>query len=204
MYVDIGASSAAEVRNAGVDVLSPIAINRRLFNLGGIEFAGAVIGDRFGAAALLELLSKIDPAKLKGTLTLAFVVQQRTGARGLQRILTTLQPDEMIYVGRLFAGGPITGSENLRRAPRKEPGSGVLLGAGDGDGRASPPASQLASSSSPTQIKFHSRRTIPPPSFLRAILQSLRCRSIRPTSVWQPLGQTRPPNSSMQPTSTTS
>ena len=139
MYVDIGASSAAEVRNAGVDVLSPIAINRRLFNLGGIEFAGAVIGDRFGAAALLELLSKIDPAKLKGTLTLAFVVQQRTGARGLQRILTTLQPDEMIYVGRLFAGGPITGSENLRRAPRKEPGSGVLLGAGDGDGRASLP-----------------------------------------------------------------
>jgi len=127
MYIDIGASSADEVRKAGVDVLSPITINRRLFNLADAEFAGAAVGDRFGAAALLELLARIDPAKLKGALTIAFVVQQRTGARGLQRVLTTMQFDEMIYVGRLFAGGPLTGAENLRRAPRKDPGSGVLF-----------------------------------------------------------------------------
>jgi putative aminopeptidase FrvX len=127
MYIDIGAFSADEVRKGSVDVLSPIAITRRLGNLGDAEFAGAAVGDRFGAAALLELLASIDPAKLKGSLTIAFAVQQRTGARGLQRILTTMQFDEMIYVGRLFAGGPVTGAENLRRAPRKEPGSGVLF-----------------------------------------------------------------------------
>ena len=129
VYVDIGAASADEVHKAGVDVLSPIVISRRLFNLGGTEFAGAAIGDRFGAAALLDLLALTDPASVKGTLTVAFVVQQRTGARGLQRILSTMQFDEMIYVGRLFAGGPPTGAENLRRAPRKEPGIGVVLGA---------------------------------------------------------------------------
>jgi putative aminopeptidase FrvX len=127
MYIDIGAFSADEVRKAGVDVLSPIVISRSLFNLADTEFAGAAVGDRFGAAALINLLALIDPASVKGTLTIAFVVQQRTGARGLQRILTTIQFDEMIYVGRLFAGGPITGAENLRRAPRKEPGSGVLF-----------------------------------------------------------------------------
>ena len=127
MYIDIGATSADEVRKAGVDVLSPIAINRSLLNLADAEFAGAAVGDRFGAAALINLLALIDPASVKGTLTIAFVVQQRTGARGLQRILTTMQFDEMIYVGRLFAGSPVTGAENLRRAPRKEPGSGVLF-----------------------------------------------------------------------------
>src|SRR5271154_2524165 len=120
MYVDIGASSADEVRKAGVEVLSPIALNRRLFDLAGSEFAGAAVGDRFGAAALLELLASIDPAKIKGTLAIAFVTQQRTGARGLQRVLTANPPDEMIYVGRLFAGGPITGPDSLRRAPRKD------------------------------------------------------------------------------------
>jgi putative aminopeptidase FrvX len=127
MYIDIGAFSADEVRKAGVDVLSPIAISRSFLNLADAEFAGAAVGDRFGAAALINLLAMIDPASVKGTLTIAFVVQQRTGARGLQRILTTMQFDEMIYVGRLFAGGPVTGAENLRRAPRKEPGSGVLF-----------------------------------------------------------------------------
>ena len=141
MYIDIGAFSADEVRKAGVDVLSPIAINRSLFNLADAEFAGAAVGDRFGAAALLEMLSHIDPSKLKGTLTVAFVVQQRTGARGLQRILTTMQFDEMIYVGRLFAGGPVSGAENLRRAPRKEPGSGVLFA---GEETGAPPNSFAA------------------------------------------------------------
>jgi putative aminopeptidase FrvX len=135
IYVDIGATSAAEARKAGVDNLSPISINRRLFDLANKKLAGASIGDRFGAAALVELLREIDPAKLKGTLTVAFVAQQWTGARGLQRVLTTNQFDEMLYVGRLLPGGPIPGAENVHRAPRREPGSGVLVGLAQTDGQ---------------------------------------------------------------------
>jgi putative aminopeptidase len=135
IYVDIGASSAAEARRAGVDNLSPIAINRRLFNLAGREFAGAAVGDRFGAAALAELFGELDPSTLKGTLTVAFVVQQWAGARGLERVLSTNQFDEMLYVGRLLPGGPVPGSEGVRRAPRREPGSGVLIGLAETDGQ---------------------------------------------------------------------
>jgi putative aminopeptidase len=128
MFVDIGATSAEGVRKAGVDILSPIAINRGLLDLGRTEIAGASVGDKFGAAALVDLLSDIEPAKIQGTLTVAFVVQQRTGARGLQRILGTISYDEMIYVGRLLPGGVVPGMEGVHRAPRREPGSGVLLG----------------------------------------------------------------------------
>ena len=127
MYVDIGASSAAEARKVGVEVLSPIVLVRRAMQLAHGKMAGASIGDRFGAAALVELLRHVDPSKVSGTLTVAFVVQQRTGARGLQRILSTIHPDEMIYVGSLLPGGPVAGVENIHRAPRREPGSGVLL-----------------------------------------------------------------------------
>ena len=168
MYIDIGAFSADEVRKAGVDVLSPIAISRSLLNLADAEFAGAAVGDRFGAAALLEMLAHIDPEKLKGTLTIAFVVQQRTGARGLQRILTTMQFDEMIYVGRLFAGGPVNGAENLRRAPRKEPGSGVLFA---GEETNAPPngfAAELKQLADASKIPFVADYSAPviPPSYL--------------------------------------
>jgi putative aminopeptidase len=168
MYIDIGASSADEVRKAGVDVLSPIAINRRLFNLADTEFAGAAVGDRFGAAALLELLARIDPAKLKGALTIAFVVQQRTGARGLQRILTTMQFDEMIYVGRLFAGGPLTGAENLRRAPRKDTGSGVLFAGEETNASPGGLAAELRKLASAEQIPFAAdySASVIPPSYL--------------------------------------
>ncbi len=77
---------------------------------------------------LLDSLRQFDPSKLKGTLTVAFVVQQWTGARGLQRVLERVKPDEMLYVGRLMAGGVVPGMQTVRRAPRQEMGSGVLIG----------------------------------------------------------------------------
>ncbi|MGH9735508.1 MAG: M20/M25/M40 family metallo-hydrolase [Candidatus Acidiferrales bacterium] len=135
IYIDIGANSAAEVRAAGVDNLSPIAMNRRLFDLGDQEFAGVSVGDRFGAAALVDVLNGIDPSKLNGTLTVAFVVQQWAGARGLQRIVATGQYDEMLYVGRMLEGGPVVEVAGMRRTPRQQPGSGVLVGLEETNGQ---------------------------------------------------------------------
>jgi putative aminopeptidase len=127
MYVDVGASSAAEVRKAGIDLLDPLVLRRSLAQMDGKFLTGVSVGDRFGAAAALESLTHLDPAKITGTLTVAFVVQQRTGARGLQRILTTVQADELLYVGRLTPGGPVPGMEGVHHAARREPGSGVLI-----------------------------------------------------------------------------
>jgi putative aminopeptidase FrvX len=155
-YVDIGATNAAEARKAGVDLLDPIVINRRLMNLAGQEMAGASVGDRFGAAALVELLSRIDPIKIKGTLTVAFVVQQRTGARGLQRILTQTQADELIYVGRLLPGGPIPEMETMHRAPRREPSGGVLVGVPQTDGSLPAFATELKLLADANKIPFAS------------------------------------------------
>ena len=135
MYVDIGATSAAEVRKAGVDVLSPIAINRQFADLAKEKISGASVGDKFGSVALISLLSHLAIENLKGTLTVAFVVQQRVGGRGLERILRTTEADEMIYVGPMLPGGNVPGMQGVHRAPRREPGSGVLIGLGSNDGR---------------------------------------------------------------------
>jgi len=154
MYVDIGAASAAEARKAGVDNLSQVVINRRAAELGAQKMAGASIADRFGAAVLVELLRGIEPSRIAGTLTVAFVVQQRTGARGLQRILSTVQADEMIYVGRLLPGGPVAGAENVHRAPRRDPGSGILLGMENTDGLAGGLAVELKRLANANKIAF--------------------------------------------------
>ena len=143
IYIDIGAGSSAEVRKAGIAVLNPIAMNRQPIQLGYNKMAGASIGDRFGASVLVDLLRQIDPSKVKGTLTVAFVVQQWTGARGLQRILSTMKPDEMIYVGRLTPGGAVAGSESMHKAPRREPGSGILIGLEETNGTPAGLAAEL-------------------------------------------------------------
>lgn len=154
MYIDVGATSAAEVRKAGIDVLDPVSLNRRLMLLGSREFAGPSVEDKYGAAVLIELLKRLDPKKVTGTLTVAFVVQQRTGARGFQRILSTVPADELIYVGRLLPGGPIAGAENMHRAPRREPGSGVLLGVSQMDGELSGFSSDLKRLADASNIPF--------------------------------------------------
>jgi|HubBroStandDraft_6_1064221.scaffolds.fasta_scaffold06555_4 putative aminopeptidase FrvX len=170
IYIDIGATSAAQVRKAGVDNLSPVAINRAAGSLGYGKMAGASIGDRFGAAALVDLLRGVDPSKVKGTLTIAFVVQQWTGARGLERILSLVRPDEMIYVGRLLPGGPVAGMEGVRRAPRREPGSGVLIGMEETNGTPAGLAADLKQLADSNKIEVNTdfSASLMPRSFLAA------------------------------------
>ncbi|HZU33503.1 MAG TPA: M20/M25/M40 family metallo-hydrolase [Candidatus Angelobacter sp.] len=135
MYVDVGATSAEQARTGGADVLSPLAIERKLYALNsGKQYASPAIGDRFGAAALLEILRTMDLAKLKGKLTVAFVTQQWLGARGLQKVLYQLNPEELIYVGRLQrAPAPPPAAVSTQAQQRETPGfkqstgSGVLI-----------------------------------------------------------------------------
>ncbi|HEY6945522.1 MAG TPA: M20/M25/M40 family metallo-hydrolase [Candidatus Acidoferrum sp.] len=123
MYVDIGATSAAEVRAAGIELLDPIALQRKWFPVGQSGEAGPATGDRFGCAALLQLLEHIKGSKAKGMTTIAFVTQQWVGGRGLNRLLEEIKPDEMIFVGRIVPSGKGT--------VRQAPGDGVLLGVED-------------------------------------------------------------------------
>ncbi|HTM40160.1 MAG TPA: M20/M25/M40 family metallo-hydrolase [Terriglobales bacterium] len=145
MYVDIGAASAAQARSAGADVLSPLAIDRRLYQMGFGKWTAPAIGDRFGAAALVEVLRVLDPQKLRGRLTVAFVTQQWTGARGLQRMLDEVKPDELLYVGRLTRGPAPPGPPGVGKEipqPKQKPGSGVLI-AETPEQQESPLASEL-------------------------------------------------------------
>ncbi len=120
VYVDIGAANAEDVRRAGVNLLDPISLERRLLVMGFGKVTAPYLGDRFGAAALLELLRRLDRTRLRGTLTVAFLAQQWTNARGLDRLTQHIRADELVYIGRLRPRGTTPGAV-------PEPGSGVLL-----------------------------------------------------------------------------
>ncbi|HET7151254.1 MAG TPA: hypothetical protein VFI60_07555, partial [Candidatus Acidoferrum sp.] len=128
MYLDIGATSAADVRAAGVDLLDPVALQRKWFPVGQSGEGGPATGDRFGCTALLQLLEHSKESKAKGTTTIAFVTQQWTGGRGLNRLLEEIKPDEMIFVGRLATSGK-AGAKAAAQTPAS--GDGVLLGVED-------------------------------------------------------------------------
>jgi len=128
MFVDVGATNESEVRASGADLLSPIALRRTFYEMGGGEWTAPAIGDRFGAAALVDVLRNLDRSKLNGTVTFAFVTQQWNGARGLQRIVYQLHPDELIYLGRCMRA-PAFGMQRQAAAPsfQHHPGDGILI-----------------------------------------------------------------------------
>ena len=158
MYVDIGATSAAEVRAAGVELLDPIALNRS-----GLPFtrnsmfepaivSGPATGDRFGTAILLGLAKRLNESKVSGTTTIAFVTQQWTGGRGFERLLNEIHPDEAILVGRLRPG------TSADRAAR----SGILLGVGDANAPLQEFSAQLKSLAEGAQLPLTVVTASPP------------------------------------------
>jgi len=125
MYVDLGAKSAEEVRAAGVDVLDPIVPQTNWMAIGNSGEAGLGALNHVDIGVLTALIWEMKSSRAKGTTTIGFVAQQYTGGRGLNRMLTEIQPNEMIYVGRVrpeqLADGKV-----VPEAPK--PGAGAVLG----------------------------------------------------------------------------
>ncbi|HTB94153.1 MAG TPA: M20/M25/M40 family metallo-hydrolase [Candidatus Sulfotelmatobacter sp.] len=125
MYVDLGAKSPEEVRAAGVDVLDPIVPQTNWMAIGKDGVAGLGALNHVDIGVLTALIGGMKTSKVKGTTTIAFVAQQYNGGRGLNRILTEIQPNEMIYVGRARPEQPANGKV-VPESPK--PGAGTVLG----------------------------------------------------------------------------
>ena len=160
LYVDIGASSAAEVRAAGVDLLDPIALQRKSFPVGDSGVAGPAAGEEAGVNVLLGLLGQGREIKAKGTTTIAFVTQQWTGGRGLNRLLTEIHPDEMVFVGRVTPPPPTNKDTPVEE---RKPGSGVVLGTtADSKNGAESLAERLKAVAEKEQIPLQVMNATPP------------------------------------------
>src|SRR6266481_866858 len=162
MYVDIGASSIEEVRAAGVDLLDPVVLNRAEYKLGAEEYTAFAIGDHFGCVALTNLFAtlRLGDARIQGTLTVAFVTQQWTGGRGIDRLLNELHPHEMIYVGRLTPPRPVPGA--TAAANRTVLGKGILIGVADPSAPLSGLAAELKKLADETHFTLTPQLTAPP------------------------------------------
>lgn len=160
LYLDIGARSAAATRAAGADLLDPVSLAQEPITVGADDEAGAGAGDRFGWEALLEVARGLGRARASGTTTIAFVTQQWLGGRGLERILTELPADEMIFVGRVTA--PTASAATTDQTASPSPGDGVLIGGSGGGTSSGELAAALQSLASGQHIAHRMVSAAPP------------------------------------------
>lgn len=99
LWVDVGASSAAEVERLGIRLLDSVALGERGERLADGRVAGVAARARAGAQAMVELLRQFGAAPSpQGTLTMAWVAQSQFGGRGLAHLANRIQPARAIVL----------------------------------------------------------------------------------------------------------
>ncbi|MDO8840921.1 MAG: M42 family metallopeptidase [Methanocalculus sp.] len=90
LFIDIGASSAEDVANLGIEIGTPITIDRELKELAGGRLTGKAFDNRVGCAMLIETLKKLDSPH---TIYAVFTVQEEVGLKGAKTSAYAINPD---------------------------------------------------------------------------------------------------------------
>ena len=99
LFIDLGASSKQDVGAAGIDLLDPVTLEKRLFSLGNSGSVTAPwVSSRAGAAILLQLAAAMRRSPPASAVTLAFVSQQFFYNRGLVRVLKRVPADRVVVI----------------------------------------------------------------------------------------------------------
>jgi putative aminopeptidase FrvX len=105
LWVDVGATTRADVDRLGVRLLDTVALRDRRVDIAGSRVAGVAAQARANAVAMINLLAGMDRApKVTGTITLAWTAQGLFGDRGTARLAQEIQPDRVILISRAALG----------------------------------------------------------------------------------------------------
>ena len=90
LFIDVGASSNEEVCGMGIEIGTPITLDRELVELGGNRVTGKALDNRVGTALLIKALQKV---KSPHTIYGVFTVQEELGLKGAKVSAFSLEPD---------------------------------------------------------------------------------------------------------------
>jgi len=114
-YVDVGASSVAEVQGLGIAVLAPVSLAKRPQLYGERLLAAPAVGRRAACAALAVAVQA--KPKVKGTVVVAFTVQSLYASNaGLASVKALLGPFDDIKTAALPARYADTAVETVALA----------------------------------------------------------------------------------------
>ncbi len=99
MYIDIGATSSAEVEAAGVRVADPIVpVSEFTVLAGGRTYLGKAFDDRGGCAVVIMALRRMLDVDHPNTLYGVATVQEEVGLRGARTSVSLVEPDVAIIL----------------------------------------------------------------------------------------------------------
>jgi putative aminopeptidase FrvX len=96
MFVDCGATGVANAAELGVEVGSPITIDRDLCRLGNDFVTGKALDNRAGVVMMISALRLLKRKKVRATIQAVGTVQEEVGLKGARTSAYGLTPDVAI------------------------------------------------------------------------------------------------------------
>jgi putative aminopeptidase FrvX len=93
MFVDCGAASADEAADMGVEIGSPITIDRELRRMGGDFVTGKAFDNRAGLVMLVSALERLKGKRVRATVHAVGTIQEEVGLKGARTSAYGLDPD---------------------------------------------------------------------------------------------------------------
>lgn len=121
LFIDIGASSAEEVAELGIEIGTPVTIDQEFTHLAGDRVSGKALDNRVGVAVLIEVIKQM---KTPMTVYGVFTVQEEVGLKGAKVSAFALNPDIAIATDVTIPGDHPGVS---RRDASPEMGKGPVL-----------------------------------------------------------------------------
>jgi putative aminopeptidase FrvX len=108
LWIDVGAESAEEVSQWGIEIGDPIVFHPNFRPIGKDTIISKAIDNRAGCTILIDLSKKIKKEKTDYQLFLVAASQEEVGSRGAKVAAQTLMPDMAIVIDTVPASDPIT------------------------------------------------------------------------------------------------
>ncbi len=128
MFVDIGANSKDEAKKMGVEIGTPVTIDRECVRIGD-KLTGKAFDNRVGVAAMIEAVRKTES---RSTIYAVGTVQEEVGLKGARVSAFEIEPDVALAID-VAPSTDYPGAENVKIDVKI--GKGPVITVADASGR---------------------------------------------------------------------
>jgi putative aminopeptidase FrvX len=132
MFIDIGATSAENAAELGVEIGTPVTMKRALAPLANGLVTGKCLDDRAGVAMMVSALRRLRDREVKATIYAVGTVQEEVGLKGARTSAYGLAPDVALVAEVTIPGDHPGVTKDQRHVTI---GKGPVITVVDADGR---------------------------------------------------------------------
>jgi endoglucanase len=104
MFIDIGAKDREDAENIGIEIGTPVSIDREFTSLANGKVTSKAFDDRVGVVVLIEVMKRLSKLKIEANIYAVGTVQEEVGLKGAKTSAFGLVPNLALALDTTVSG----------------------------------------------------------------------------------------------------